>query len=495
MRTWFWTILLFTLAVALALLIDRHPGNVVVVVDQVSVQVSLAFAVLTLVFSFVALYVCLRVLIWVTQIPARVRNWRGQRQARRDQDLLEDGWTALIEGRYSVAVDALTKLSKQTKDRRRQVLSGLSAARAAHALGEYAQRDKLIEQAQLILTDQKSDQTLRVAVAAAAADLWLDQGLAQQALDTLLASGAQTAKHVHTMRILLRAYQQLNNHQQVLALAHQLKRMHAIKEQEANRLVDVAAAAQLRDAQRRGDGLAVWKSLRQDEKLLPEVALAGADVFEANEQLSEASKILQASIEHSFDSRVLDAYAKAQGAEVNRRLQKAEAWLVKRPNDPQLLATLGSLCLAAQMWGQAQRYLERSVAINHDPRVHALLGSLFDRIGKPDLAAKQWRMATAVTTALPVLSQDALLPAADLGADPDVKNVGGWVDVSDDALNTDSPQYGVGQSGGSGLDYQPKPAQEDHAYDEYFDSAPPTVPVGTDSDSSLRSSSTTQPKN
>ncbi len=466
MRTWFWTIFLFTLAVVVALVIDRNPGNVMIVVDNLSIQVSLAFAILTLIVAFVGLYVLLRVVAWFTNLPVRMRNWRGERRAQRDQDLLEDGWSALLEGHYSLAEQALTKLSHQTKNHRRRVLASLSAARAAHAMGEYARRDLLINEAQSTITDQKSDQTLRVAIAAAAADLWLDQGLAQQALDTLLASGAETTKHVHTMRILLRAYQQLNNHTQVLHIAHQLKRMRAIQSQEADRIVDVAAAAQIRDAQRRGDWQPIWKSLRSDEKLLPEVALAGAHAFEANDQIKDASRILENSIEQSFDVRVLDAYARAEGQEVNRRLQKAEGWLAKRPNDAQLLVTLGSLCLASQMWGQAQRYLEQSLAIHSDSRVHALLGSLFDRIGKPDMAAKQWRLATAVSSALPVLSKDALLPAADIAADPDIKNVGSWVELGDDTSHQN--RYGAQEVA--------QTVPKDVAYEEYFDSAPLTVP-------------------
>jgi HemY protein len=470
MRTWFWTIFLFTLAVVVALVIDRHPGNVMIVVDNLSIQVSLAFAILTLIVAFVALYILLRLVAWFTNLPLRMRNWRGERKAQRDQDLLEDGWAALLEGRYSLAEQALTKLSQQTKNHRRRVLASLSAARAAHAMGDYMRRDQLINQAQATVTDQKTDQTLRVAIAAAAADLWLDQGLAQQALDTLLASGAETTKHVHTMRILLRAYQQLNNHTQVLHIAHQLKRMRAIQTQEADRIVDVAAAAQMRDAQRRGDWQPIWKSLRSDEKLLPEVALAGAYAFEANDQIKEASRILENSIEQSFDVRVLDTYARAEGQEVNRRLQKAEGWLAKRPNDAQLLATLGSLCLASQMWGQAQRYLEHSLAIHSDSRVHALLGTLFDRIGKPDMAAKQWRLATSVSSALPVLSKDALLPAADIAADPDIKNVGSWVELGDDTSHQNR------------LDAQEvaQTVPKDVAYEEYFDSAPLTVPHDVD---------------
>jgi HemY protein len=474
MRNWFWTTLLFTLAVVVALVIDRHPGNVMIVVDNLSVQVSLAFAVFISIVGFLTLYFLLRLLAWLTNLPMRVRNWQGERKAQRDQDLLEDGWAALIEGRYTLAEQALTKLSLQTKNHRRQVLAGLSAARAAHALGEYTRRDQLISQAQATVNsqtinhkvDQKVEQNLNVAIAAAAADLWLDQGLAQQALDTMLASGADSSKHVHTMRILLRAYQQLNDHSQVLAMAHQLKRMKAIQAQEADRLVDVAGAAQIRDAQRRGDWQPIWKSLRSDEKLLPDVALAGAQAFESSDQIKEASRVLENAIEHSFDARVLEAYASVEGQEVNRRLQKAEAWLVKRPNDAKLLVSLGSLCLASQMWGQAQRYFERSLAVHPDPHVHALLGSMFDRIGKPDLAAKQWRLATTVGASLPVLSKKSLLPAADLAADPDFNNVGGWVELGDEAA--DQKKYVAEQVAA--------PVPSDAPYEEYFDSAPPTVP-------------------
>jgi HemY protein len=119
------------------------------------------------------------------------------------------------------------------------------------------------------------------------------------------------------------------------------------------------------------------------------------------------------------------------------------------------------------MWSQAQRYFERSLAIVPDPHVHALLGSLFDRIGKPDLAAKQWRLATAVGVALPVLSKNSLLPAADLAADPNINNVGGWVELGDDA-SEQSNRYVAEQV--------TPPVPSDAAYEEYFDSAPPTVP-------------------
>jgi hypothetical protein len=91
---------------------------------------------------------------------------------------------------------------------------------------------------------------------------------------------------------------------------------------------------------------------------------------------------------------------------------------------------------------------------------------LFDRIGKSDLAAKQWRLATAVSSALPVLSKDTLLPAADIAADPDIKNVGGWVELGDE----------VSAKNRYSAESTTPPVTTDAAYEEYFDSAPLTVP-------------------
>jgi hypothetical protein len=65
-----------------------------------------------------------------------------------------------------------------------------------------------------------------------------------------------------------------------------------------------------------------------------------------------------------------------------------------------------------------------------------------------------------------VLSKKSLLPAADLAADPDLNNVGGWVELGDEV--SDQKKYAAEQVAA--------PVPSDAPYEEYFDSAPPTVP-------------------
>ena len=485
MRAWFWTILLVTLAVALAVLIHAYPGNVLIVVDQWRVQVSLALATLLTVAAFAAVYFLIRLLAWLTQMPERYRGWRTGRRERHEQSQLELGWAALLEGRYAHAEKVLSRLSGDSRDPRRRVLAQLSAARAAHELGERVRRDELIRNAKVGAAELVGDTAMSTAVAVAAADLWLDDGQAKRALDALTSSDADAQKHVHMMRLLLRAYQALGMHDKVLETVRQLRRKDAIASAQGKEYVELSAAAQLRELQGQPQWQDFWKSLRSDEKLYPEVALAGAAGLQALGESREATRLLEQSIKESFDGRLLAAYAGAESDQVNARLQKAEGWLTQRPDDVELLTALGALCLAAQMWGQAQRYLEQASKLRSDARVHALLGSLYDRIGKPQSAAKHWRLATAVSASLPVLAQDVHLPAADIAADPLIHHIEGALEHSDDVLAHDlSSPTGDSIASAQSL-YSSYPVKRENAasgstsvgqagddYHELFDSAP-----------------------
>ena len=402
------------------------------VVGQWRVQVSLAFAVLLTIGAFAAIYFLIRLFTWLLQVPERYRGWRVGRREKFEQSQLELGWVALLEGRYAHAEKVLGRLADNSREQRRTVLSQLSAARAAHELGERTRRDQFLAKAQTGASSLVGDKAMNVAVAVAAADLWLQDGQARRAIDTLNAAQADAQKHVHTMRLLLTAHESLGQHGKVLEIARELQRKDALSAEQARVHIERSAAALLRQTQDKEQWQAVWKSLKAPERLYPEVSLAGAAGLQASGETKEATRLLEEAIKESFDARLLAAYARASADQVNERLQKAESWLTQRPDDADLLTTLGALCLASQMWGQAQRYLEQASRLRSDARVHAVLGSLYDRIGKPQQAANHWRLATAVSAALPVLAQDVHLPAADLAADPKIHHVEGYVEPLDE---------------------------------------------------------------
>lgn len=494
MRTWLWTLLLAVVAVALAVVLRAHTGNVLLMITPWRIEMSLTLAVLLQLASFVALYIVLRLVGWLLAIPERMRAWQGRRAQARDQELIEQGWIGLLEGRYVNAEKDFAKLHGQTRSATRRVLAALSAARAAHQMGEFARRDQLLDASR---ENAGTDLRLQEATASVAADMLLDQGQAQKALDLLEPLQDGGVRHLHTLRLLLRAEKALEHHERVFTLARSLLRRHAIDKSDALQLIDQSGAARLRAGMASGDGWrGIWKEMKSEERVLPNIALAAAAAFDGGGESVEAGRILEAAIVDKFNPTLVTAYAHCEADQVPRRLAKAETWLQQRPADANLLTALGLLCLNGQLWGQAERYLERGLSRRNDPQTHALLGRLYDRLNRSDDAMRHWRLATEARMALPVLAVDTLLPAAETQADPDTYRTdagGTYATPPADAQAPVEPEPERAMPVPPAVDYviepkarelveRAKPVEEPPAsvpsrssvdIEDYFDSAPP----------------------
>src|SRR5690606_14661665 len=160
------------------------------------------------------------------------------------------------------------------------------------------------------------------------------------------------------------------------------------------------------------------------------------------------------------------------------------------PSNPDLLAALGNLCLTGKLWGQGERYLLRSMELRSDVLVHALLGNLYDRLGRPEEAARHWRLASGVAGALPVLAADSQLPAADTRQDPVRLEAELEQELADAPVEVTGAHAvffeGLPEDDVADTNAKPVPVyptKEDESVDEYFDSAPiPGVEVEYTSD-------------
>ncbi|MGE4124554.1 MAG: heme biosynthesis HemY N-terminal domain-containing protein [Pusillimonas sp.] len=489
MRTWFWTLVVLALAVGLGVVLKEHSGNVLIVAQPWRIELSLTLAVLLLVATFVILYVVIRVLAFITSGPDRFRSWRGLRARKRDHEQLEKGWLLVLEGRYTQAEQELSRLLGRTRSVNTRVLAGLALARACHHEGELARRDEALALARAAAA---TDAGLKDVWATAAAEMYLDQNRAQEALTLLQPLHDGSARRVNATRLLLKAHQQLGNFDQSFELVRQLMRRNAIDREQALPLIAQAASERLRAGG--ADGFrTIWGELKSDEKVLPDVALAGAHVQQQAGHHDEAGKLLEAALNVKLDARLLNTYAQVPAEQVSRRISKAESWLKAEPDNAALLAALGQLCLVGQLWGPGERYLQRSVSLQGNVHSYALLGNLYDRLGRQADARKYWRLASGVAGLLPALQASSVLPAADTRADPERLAVDNLEAVAQ-APATASPA----PVAASAADYfdEPSVSQGKHPvkfddravapiteFDEYFDSAPiPGVDVSQTSD-------------
>ncbi|HWL28933.1 MAG TPA: heme biosynthesis HemY N-terminal domain-containing protein [Burkholderiaceae bacterium] len=499
MRTWFSTLVVFAAAVGLALILRDHSGNVLIVAQPWRIELSLTLAVLLIVASFVILYVILRVLAWLGAGPERFRSWRSLRAENRDHTLLESGWINVLEGRYTEAEKDLSKLLGRTRSSGRKVLAALASARASHHLGDFTRRDQALALAQ---QNAGNEPRLREAAATVAAEMYLDQNRPQDALVLLQPLQDASSRYFHATRLLLRAHRQLRNHDRVYELTRLLSRRGIIDKAEALQLIETSTAERLHTGGAEGFK-AIWSDLKADEKTLPDIALAAASIQSSLGNHEEASKILEAAINVRLEPRLLNAYSQCPPEHVARRFSKAEEWLKSHPDDSSLLAALGNLCLTGELWGQGEYYLLRSMKIRSDMRIHALLGNLYDRLGRPADAMKHWRLASGVAGSLPVLPLSKVLPAADTRGDPTLIDVEALPPahvsaamqapvaasaadfVSDEDL-AESPLPSETPSPAAPVRHAPATPADD--IDEYFDSAPiPGVDVSQTSDRPHRS--------
>lgn len=489
MRSLIWYLILLAVAVVAAILFQGHSGNVLIIAQPWRIELSLSLAIVILILVFLVLHWLLRITAWFSKSPGRFRSWRSRKSNKRDFDLIEQSWLNTLQGNYVQAEKDLDNLINRTKTTKRKVLSALSSARSLHFMGEYKRCDQQLQQARLLAAD---DNDLKLATAVITAKIHLERQQPEQAIDAVSPFVDNSTKSIFANRLLLRAYAKTGDNTKVFEITRKLLRSNAIDKKQAHKFICNSVDKLLLHADE-AEYKKLWSELKSDERMHPNIALAAAKAQNRFGNADEAARIMQNALKQDLDESLLHYYAHCDQSQASKRIGQAEIWLKTNHDNPALLACLGQLCLVAQLWGQAKHYLERSLELRPDVYIHALLGSMHDVLGKPDLALKHWRFACAAAEAeIPAIQR--LLPPADTNSDPH------FAESDDiDTVSSDDPMPQAASAVYTEYDTEEiqtvaQPDPDDSrivtpadADDEYFDSAPiPGVDMSQTSESSKR---------
>jgi HemY protein len=380
MRWVFWILGLFALAVAAALALRFNAGYVLLVSPPYRVELSLNLFVLGALAAIGIGYLVLRLVLGAIELPARVREFRARRRRDSARSALLDALHAFFEGRYGRAEKAAAAVIESDE---MPALGAVLAARAAHELRRYDRRDEYLARAG---ERAPGDVAMRVI---AEAELLLEQRRFQEAL---LALKALPEKHTAGLRLELRAQQLAKNWEPTLPLIDQLTRRGVF---DAAQAAQLRRYAQIEILKRRAlDHHSLeeyWQKIPAEQKRDPKVAAAAAQCFTALGGGEQACQIIEAALDHEWDSELVGWYADCSGAPAVRRIERAEKWLQANPRDSVLLLTLGRLCAEQELWGKAQSYLDASVAVEPTWSAHMALAELHDRLGHADAARRHTR--------------------------------------------------------------------------------------------------------
>lgn len=396
MRFFLWLLALFATAIGLAVLARYNPGNVVLFYPPYRADLSLNLFLLLSALLFFFLFGLLNALRAAQRMPQRVAQYRRDRREREGNNALRDALRAFFEGRFGHSEKAAMRAAEAENN---AGLAALIGARAAHRMGQSDRRDAWLARA-------ANDSSLKTARLMTAIELLVDEHRPEAALEAVKELNASGTRHIHALRLALKANQRAKNWSEVLRLVRALDKTNAIHPALSLRLRELAYEDLLSNRSNDPEVLRrIWGEIPAIDRVRPVVAGYAAGAFNARGLHEEATALIEKALAAEWDERLVRSYrdgAAAQGSPaLLAQIEHCEQWSARHPTDAELALTLGALCLKQKLWGKAQRHLEQALADASDSRTvreaHLLLASLFDALGQQEEAATHYRQCALAT--------------------------------------------------------------------------------------------------
>lgn len=355
---------ILALAVGVAMLLELGWGNITFWVPPYRIDMSMQAAVIGLLGLLAVTLLMIRFAAALLGIPDRVRRYRRQRQQNRRLKTLAELIVDFFEGRFARVIKASNDL-KQDASLYRDVPAAAAAANAvaasaAHQLNDPVLRDTLIhELGERAIEGQPEDRTL---AALLEAEFALDDRKGSRALAALAPLTKGDRRHVHTLRLLLKANQQQANWPEVLRLTRLLENRKA--------LTPVVAVQYKR-----------------------QVASAWIGV----DRHADAIALIEATLRDYWDSGLAMLYGRCIG-NPKEQLLRLEHWLQQHPLDAELNWSLGRICQRQKLWGKARMHLEASLRAKPMMATHLALAEIAEALNEKETAASHWKAAAQMTS-------------------------------------------------------------------------------------------------
>lgn len=363
-------------------------GNVVFLMAPWRVDVSLNLFLLLFLASAFAIWLLAYLAVRLSDFPGQVRAYQARREQAGSQRALREAIRALLEGRFARAQREAQQAMVHAESRG---IACLLAARAAHRMQAYEQRDAWLQQA-------AQDSSMRVARLVAEAEMCTEARQYQRASEALASLHATGSRHVHAARVALSAHAQAGRWQDVLRGVRVLTKRGALHPSLAERL-QVRAYRGLLE-QRQHDPIALvaqWNQFPVNERRAPQLALEAARFLGAAGRAQAAADAIEVALGARWEceqrAALLAEYARVDATPIRLRIEQAERWLESHPEDADLLRCLGLLCFREQLWGKAQTYLSCSLKASAHPQTRLALARLAETVGDELQATEHYRAA------------------------------------------------------------------------------------------------------
>ena len=390
MRGLIWIIVLFAVAVAIAMGASLYNGNVYVVVEQTMLRINLHAFILGLLALVIVLYLLVRLIAGILHVPGRMQRFGVARQGRQAAAALNNAGLAFFEGKFQKAEQEAAKVlaNKEAGDNR--TLALMLGAHAADQMDDTALRDRYLKDIETLPAKKQLSRYLLLAESALARR---DYPAAENHLN---AAAQINPSLTRLVRLQLRYAFDHGNALEVLDKTAKLQKAGAINDYEAGQYQSWAyrrLLALVRD----GGGLKACLKRIPDEQKAGELCAVIAEKYVHLGLYSQAVKWVAHYYPHTRQAELLEPFVQSvrylDDKAQRKAIDLADGWLQAQPNDAQLLMFLGELAYSKQLWGKAQGYLEASLAISPSVQARLALAKVFDETEQSAKAESQRLLA------------------------------------------------------------------------------------------------------
>ena len=229
MRSVVWIVILFAVAVGLALASGVYTGNVYVVAGQTMLRMNLHAFVLGLIIAVVILYFLVRLIAGLLNIPGRMQRFGTARKGRQAATALNNAGQAFFEGKFEQAENEAAKVLANKEAGGNRALALMLGAHAADQMDNIELRDRYLKDIEAL---PKKQQLSRYLLLAESALTNRDYPAAKQNLD---AAAQINPNLTRLVRLQLRYAFDDGNAAEVLEKSEKLEKAGAISDYEAER--------------------------------------------------------------------------------------------------------------------------------------------------------------------------------------------------------------------------------------------------------------------
>ncbi len=369
----------------IAHLVLEDPGYVAVSVGQSLLETTVPVFLLLL----VGLYFLARAVVESLTARRRLATLRMERRKRRARDDTQRGLLDLAAGRWRSAEELLSRAAPEADS---PAANYLVAARAADLQDAVERRDEWLALAQDAAPSE------RAAALVTLAEMQMRRGQDAAALQTLEQLDASGDLNSRGLELMARLCQKLGRGEQLRALGPRLRSAKELPETQVNEILAQVQLEELRSAGERHDVAAAneaWSNLPRATRKLPQAIAVYARALVSAGAPVVAEKLLREAIDDKPEAVLVRLYGELVLPDSLNPLDRAENWLRKAPEDPELLAACARLALQAELIGKARSYLEASLARKPSAENSLLYAELLEQLGEGDRARAVLRDSVA----------------------------------------------------------------------------------------------------